>query len=317
MILREFFIGLLQFKGQFGMCAKTIQEYQRLFTGVLSSAVGDIDHTKIKLTDVGKIMEAGRAHGEYGPQRGIVVFRQLLQYIKAAGFAIPIDWRDIRVPAPPKRDVEWLDKDEFSLVRNSFDLNTIRGLRDRALVENLRVSGMRISEALSLNRDDIDWKRKQAKIMNAKTKEWELVYFSEESLAWLKRYLDMRNDKFPPVFTTSNGTRLLPCTARNCLHQATKDLGLKKRVHPHIFRSTFGTELLQGGVDIKSVQHLMRHKSERTTLKHYIAYSKTRCKGEHERIMDGHKFQNPAVLTDGLAKIRAGLGIDNRLKQLA
>lgn len=161
-----------------------------------------------------------------------------------------------------------------------------------------------------LKRAGIGWERKQAEVINCKTKEQETVYFTDESLAWLKRYLDMRNDKFPPVFTTSNDTRLLPCTARNCLHQATKDLGLKKRVHPHIFRSTFGTELLQGGVDIKSVQHLMRHKSERTTLKHYIAYSKTRCKGEHERIMDSHKFQNPALLTDGLAKIREALTME-------
>ncbi len=70
------------------------------------------------------------------------------------------------------------------------------GLRDRALIENLKVTGMRISEALSLNRDDIDWAKKEAEIINAKTKEQETIYFTDESLAWLKRYLDWRNDKF-------------------------------------------------------------------------------------------------------------------------
>ena len=87
---------------------------------------------------------------------------------------------------------------------------------------------------------------------------------------------------------------------------ATQKAGITKRIHPHIFRSTFGTELLYGGADIKSVQVLMRHKSERTTLKHYIAVSKDRCKGEHERILNTQKFLNPAILTDGLEKIKQG-----------
>jgi integrase/recombinase XerC len=313
MKFKEFFADLLYHKKQLGMCVKTIEEYKRIIENVLIVSIGEIELQNVKLIDTGKIMEVGRNHGEFGPQRGIVVFRQLLQYIKAAGFNAPIDWRDIKVPIPPKKEVEWLDQDEFEKVRKSFDLNTLRGLRDRALVENLRASGMRISEALSLNRDDIDWDKKQVKVMNAKTKEWELVYFTEESLAWIKRYLEMRNDNFPPIFTTLNGTRLLPCTARNCLHQATKNLGLKKRVHPHIFRSTFGTELLQGGVDIKSVQYLMRHKSERTTLKHYIAHSKIRCKGEHERVMNTQAFLNPAILTTNLAQIKEKLSIKSVL----
>ena len=156
----------------------------------------------------------------------------------------------------------------------------------RALIENLRVTGMRISEAISLNRDDIDWNKKEAEITNAKTKEREMVYFTDESLAWLKRYLDFRNDRSEALFVNQNGKRVSPCTVRNTIHHSTRRAGIKKNVHPHIFRSTFGTELLHGGADIKSVQVLMRHKSERTTLKHYIAVSKDRCKSEHERIMN-------------------------------
>jgi site-specific recombinase XerD len=293
MQLKEYFNGLIEYKKQFGACEKTIHEYQIHLKGTLLNSVGDLELSDIKQTDVGKVLEAGRQHGRFGPLRGAVVFRQLLRYLKESGNKFDFDWRDIRLPKEPNKKVEWLDKIEFEAVRNSFDLDTLSGLRDRALIENLRVTGMRISEALSLNRGDIDWEKKEAEITNAKTKEREMIYFTDESLSWLKKYIDWRNDKGDALFVSYNGKRATPCSVRRTIHNSTKLAGIKKRVHPHIFRSTFGTELLQGGVDIKSVQTLMRHRSERTTLKHYIAVNKDRCKDEHQRIMNIQKPQMP------------------------
>ena len=307
MQLKEYFNGLLEYKKQYGMCEKTIHEYQIHLKGTLSNSIGDIDIADLRHADVAKVLEAGRNHGRFGPLRGAVVFRQLLRYLKEAGHKFDFDWRDIRLPSEPRKKVEWLDAGEWEQVRNAFELDWITGLRDRALVENLRVSGMRISEILSLNRDDIDWVKKEAEITNAKTKDREMVYFTDESLAWLKRYLDMRNDKFPAMFVAFTGRRASAQGIRRTIHAAMKRAGIKKRVHPHILRSTYGTELLQGGVDIKSVQTLMRHKSERTTLKHYIAVNKDRCKDEHQRIMNTQQFLRPEILTDGLERMKQGL----------
>ncbi len=304
MKLKEYFNGLLEYKKQWGACEKTINEYAIHLKGTLMNAVGEIELTALKQTDVGKVLEWGRSHGRFGPLRAAVVFRQLLRYLKEDGHKFDFDWRDIRLPSEPRKKVEWLDKEEFEAVRNSFRLDRMSGLRDRALVEVLRVTGMRISEALGLNCDDIDWERKQADIPNAKTKDVETIYFTDESLAWLKRYLDMRNDKSPALFVTYNGLRATPSGVRRTIHDATKYAGLKKRVHPHLFRSTFGTELLHGGLDIKSVQTLMRHKSERTTLKHYIAVNKDRCKDEHQRILNAPGFLNPAFLTNSLEEAK-------------
>ncbi len=304
MKLKEYFDGLLEYKKQWGACAKTINEYSIHLKGTLMQAVGDIELTHLKQTDVGKVLEVGRNHGRFGPLRAAVVFRQLLRYLKEDGHKFDFDWRDIRLPSEPRKKVEWLDKEEFDAVRNCFKLDRLSGLRDRALVEVLRVTGMRISEALGLTRDDIDWEKKEAVITNAKTKDRESVYFTDESLSWLKRYLDMRNDKAPYLFVTYNAKQINPASIRRELHLATKDLGLKKRVHPHLFRSTFGTELLHGGVDIKSVQTLMRHKSERTTLKHYIAVNKDRCRDEHQRILNSQQFLNPAFLTGVLEEAK-------------
>ncbi len=306
MKLKDFFPGLLEYKKQFGACEKTIESYQQYLKGILTQSIGEIELADLRQTDIGKVLEAGRLHGRFGPLRSAVVFRQLLRYMREAGYKFDFDWRDIRLPSEPKKKVEWLDKEEFESVRNCFDLQTLSGMRDRALIENLRVTGMRISEAISLNREDIDWNKKEAEITNAKTKEREMVYFTDESLKWLKIYMDFRNDKSEALFVNQNGKRVSPCTVRNTIHHSTRRAGIKKNVHPHIFRSTFGTELLQGGVDIKSVQTLMRHKSERTTLKHYIAVNKDRCKGEHERIMNAQELTKSPILSDNFEAIRQG-----------
>jgi site-specific recombinase XerD len=310
MKLKDFFQGLVDYKRQCGSCEKTVKDYMWHLQTTLANSIGDIELNDLRQIDIGKVIEAGRAHGRFGSLRGAVVFRQLLRYIKEAGYKLDFDWRDIRLPSEPHKKVEWLDKDEMDMVRACFDLQTLSGLRGRALVEILRVTGMRISEALSLNREDIDWEKKEAEITNGKSKEREMIYFNDECISWLKRYMNMRNDRSEALFVTNNGKRVLPCTIRNTLHNATKNSGIRKRVHPHIFRSTFGTELLQGGVDIKSVQALMRHKSERTTLKHYIAVSKDRCKSEHERIMNVDKSPNNLLPAEQFSEIKKNLVLE-------
>jgi len=285
MKIGEYFEGLLQHKRALGAAEKTIKEYS-IHIKYSLQCIADIELEDFKIIDVDKVIADGRSHGRYGSLRGVVIVRQLLKYIKATGAVLPVDWRDITLPPVPKKEVDWLDPDEWEKVRNAFDLNTLSGLRDRALMENLRVTGMRISEALNLNRDSIDWEKKEAEITNAKAP-YELgkVYFTDESLKWLKLYLDMRNDKFPPLFATSDGARATPSGVRRTIHHSMKAAGITKRIHPHILRSTFCTELLFGGVDIKTVQTLARHRSERTTLKHYTAVSKSRCKEEHNKVM--------------------------------
>ena len=79
MQLKECFNGLLEYKKQYGACAKTIHEYQIHLKGTLLTAVGNIELADIKQADVAKVLEAGRNHGRFGPLRGAVVFRQLLR----------------------------------------------------------------------------------------------------------------------------------------------------------------------------------------------------------------------------------------------
>lgn len=281
------FLGYLKTKG---MCEKTISEYDRMLYGSLSESIQDIELQNLRMVDVALVEEAGRGHGEYGAQRAVVVFRRLLCFIRDTGLKLPFDWRDVKLPKAPDRPTHSLSESELDQLFDSFNLSDIAHLRTRALLEVMLDTGMRIGEACSLNRNEIDWENKEVEITNCKTKKRELVYFTDRSLYWVKRYLDRRKDDMEALFLSGRG-RLLPSTANNFLRVHTAGLGIKKHVHHHLFRKTFVTELLRRGVDIKSVQALARHRSERTTLKHYAAVDVGRCKGLHQKVMSEYRAE--------------------------
>jgi integrase/recombinase XerD len=208
----------------------------------------------------------------------------VLKYIKDSGYSIPFDWREVEVPNVPTKQNEYLTKEELEKVLNSFDITTPAGIRTRALTEVLFATGMRISEAISLNKEDIDWEKKEAMVTNAKTKDVEKIYFTSRSIEWLKKYIDSRKDDLPALFVSGRG-RMLSVTARNYLRTHTGHLGIKKHIKHHLFRKTFATHLIQGGADIIAVGDLCRHRSPRTTLRFYAAVNKERSKDKHQEIL--------------------------------
>jgi integrase len=143
---------------------------------------------------------------------------------------------------------------------------------------------MRIGEACSVNIADVNFETHEIRIINCKTKEENIVYFTDRSAEWMRLYIGSRNDTLPALFITGRN-RMLPLTSRNYIRSKTKALGINKKICHHIFRKTCGTYLLQNQVDIKSVQTLLRHKSERTTLRYYIGVNKEKCKLIHQSVM--------------------------------
>lgn len=270
------------------MSDKTLNEYHRMLYGSLSHSIQDIEIQQLRVIDSAIVEEAGRAHGEFGPQRAIVVLRRLLNFVKDTGEKLPFDWRDIKLPKVPERPVYSLSEEELDILFKSFDLNNLAFLRTRTLLEVMLDTGLRISEAISLNKQDIDWEAKEVEFTNCKNKQREKVYFTDRSFYWIKKYLERRKDNLEALFVSGRG-RLLSVTARNFLRTHSKELGLHKRIHHHIFRKTYVTELLRRGVDIKTVQRLARHRSERTTLKHYVAFDDERCKEMHQKVMSQYR----------------------------
>lgn len=284
MKIKETFEKYLAYLEERGMSPKTVREHQRLIYGSLDHSISEFELSALKMTDAAKVIAAGKAHGQYGSQRSVVVLRRLLKFIRDSGTPIPFDWRELEVPKVSQKPNEYLTPEELELVLNSLDLTKQAGLRTRALLEVLYATGMRISEAISLNKSDIDWENKEAMVTNAKTKDLEKIYFTDRCLYWVKKYIDSRKDDLPAVFVSGRG-RMLSVTSRNYMRTHLQHLGIRKHIKHHLFRKTFATHLIQGGADIIAVGDLCRHRSPRTTLRYYAAINKERSKEVHRQIL--------------------------------
>lgn len=289
MKLKEAFEPFFIWQKKVGMAPKTIKNDQYYLYGAVAQSVGDIELADLKKTDVAKVIEAGRNHGQYGPLRGVCMLRKLLKYLKESGHEIPFRWQDIRLPSVAHRQVEYLTEQELEKLLDSINLENPAGLRTRALFEVLYATGMRIGEAVNLNRQDIDWDKKEVLITNVKSKAQEKVYLTDRSAYWLKRYIESRYDREAALFV-AKGRRLSRETSRKHLRYhlavAAAAAGIQKRITHHLFRKTFVTHLLQHKADIMAVKDLARHRSERTTLQNYAGVNKERSKAIHAGIMN-------------------------------
>jgi integrase/recombinase XerD len=150
-----------------------------------------------------------------------------------------------------------------------------RGLRDRALVELLYAAGLRISEALRLDRDDLSLDGGFVRVIGKGDRE-RLVPVGEVAIEWLGRYLAevrpawlaLHHVNPPgggPVFLTERGRRLARQQAWATVKRAAGEAGLSDRVTPHTLRHSFATHLLEGGADLRVVQELLGHANISTT----------------------------------------------------
>ncbi|MDH5657160.1 MAG: tyrosine recombinase XerC [Spirochaetia bacterium] len=157
-------------------------------------------------------------------------------------------------------------------------------VRDRALYEMLYSSGMRISEILSIRISDLKKNDSRIKILGKGNRE-RIVFIGEEAKKALNSYLSVR-EKFNPVseflFLNFRGMRMDPRGVRYRLSELKKKSGISERLHPHKFRHSFATDLLNSGADIRAVQEMLGHKSISST-QIYTSVSKDRLREIHRK----------------------------------
>jgi len=148
------------------------------------------------------------------------------------------------------------------------------GLRDKAILETLFSTGLRVSELVRLNRDQINLTRREFGVRGKGDKP-RVVFLSDTAVHWLERYVQTRKDSFKPLFrrysgsidTTKDGEkmRLTARSIQRIVEEYAKRCGLPVEVTPHTLRHSFATDLLIGGADLRSVQEMLGHESIRTT----------------------------------------------------
>lgn len=180
----------------------------------------------------------------------------------------------IELPRVSRKQVSFLDAEEVERLIQAIDTNTPSGLRDRAIVELLFSSGLRVSELCNLNRDHINLKRGEFMVRGKGQKD-RPVFVSPEATEWLATYLAARTDSALPLFIRYSGFktgddrgesfRLSPRSVQRAVSQYAKLAGITKHVSPHTLRHSFATDLLMNGADLRSVQSMLGHSNISTT----------------------------------------------------
>ena len=146
------------------------------------------------------------------------------------------------------------------------DTKDIKGLRDKAILELLFSTGLRVSELCSLN-IDIDLKKDEMPI-RGKGEKVRVVFLSQEAKDAVAEYLRNRKDMEEPLFISpgqNGGKRLDPRSIQRIVKHYAIKAGITKNVTPHVIRHSFATDLLQNGADLRSVQMMLGHSSITTT----------------------------------------------------
>jgi site-specific recombinase XerD len=154
------------------------------------------------------------------------------------------------------------------------DISSLHGLRDRAILELLFSSGLRVSELVGLDKDHINLKRREFMVRGKGQKD-RPIFISPTAADWLQRYIDKRTDNTRPLFIRYSGRKTVDLTGnfhrltvrsvqRMVAHYALL-AGITKHVSPHTLRHSFATDLLMNGADLRSVQALLGHSNVATT----------------------------------------------------
>jgi integrase/recombinase XerD len=160
---------------------------------------------------------------------------------------------------------------EIEKILTSINLDSAAGIRDRAMIELLYASGLRISELLKLPIREIYFKEGFVRILGKGSKE-RLVPTSDRALHWIRRYLDQSRPRLDRqrgargiAFLNARGKPLSRMGFWKILKAHVRNSGIKKDVHPHTFRHSFATHLLEGGADLRAVQEMLGHADISTT----------------------------------------------------
>lgn len=187
----------------------------------------------------------------------------------------------LKSPKQGRRIPEFLFQDELDLFLDSFDEQKDASIRDRAMFELMYACGLRVSEVVSLSLQDIDF-QDQILHITGKGDKQRIVPFYEEAGIRLQRYLDKVRVKWVGkehgvVFVNQRGRPMTSRGVQYRMEQAAKDCDLHVHIHPHMFRHSFATHLLDHGADLRLVQELLGHSSLSTT-QIYVHVSQERLK---------------------------------------
>ena len=196
------------------------------------------------------------------------------------------------------RQVRFLTVEQLEKLFSAPKTSTTQGLRDRTILEAFFSTGMRISELVGLNRNQIKIKLGMKELelgIIGKGGRARTVYFSERTLFWLNKYLATRNDKDEALFINYRSKkgaslRLTPRSIQKMIKKYTIQAGLPLTTTPHVMRHSFATDLLSQGVDLRTIQEFLGHKSIAAT-QIYTHVTSKKLREIHRKFHSGSRLK--------------------------
>lgn len=203
----------------------------------------------------------------------MIALRAFLRYLAKIDInSLPAE--QVKLDETEQRPLKTLDESGLRLLLDAPNATKLDGIRDRAILETLFSTGLRVSELASLNRETINLTAREFEILGKGGKK-RMVFISDSAANWLQRYISIRKDAFRPLFIRFQGKvdtadsgekmRLTPRSIERVVEKYVKALGLSVKATPQTLRHSFATDLLISGADMKSVQEILGHNNKSST----------------------------------------------------
>jgi site-specific recombinase XerD len=283
---------------------RTIVNYRHYLKRFITFA-GDIDPKNIDLDTIQRFRLHLNRLGEEDQQLSIktqnyhiIALRAFLKYLvkKDVDTLAP---EKIELSKIPARTVEFLTREELERIFEEVQGEEIQKIRDRAILETLFATGLRVSELAALNRKQVDLIRREF-MVRGKGRKPRIVFLSPQAAEKIAAYWNARKDNFEAVFLNhkrgkkaskgqdstdilkGESRRLTTVSIENIVRTYARKAGIIKRVTAHTLRHSFATQLLINGADIRSVQEMLGHASI-TTTQIYTHLTNQRLREVHEK----------------------------------
>lgn len=276
---------------------KTIANYDHYLTRLIDFAgdikVNDIDPELIRkwrlwLNRLGTNTsdELGKVTQNYH----LIALRSFLKFCAKRDIpALPAD--KVELARVHRKQVTFLAQEEIERLFAQPDVSSLIGIRDRAILELLFSSGLRVSELVGLDKDHINLKRREFMVRGKGQKD-RPIFISPEAAKWIGHYLDKRDDNTKPLFIRYSGNkqvdlsgnfhRLTARSVQRIVARYARLAGITKHVTPHTMRHSFATDLIMNGGDLRSVQAMLGHSNISTT-QIYTHVTDPQLKAVHEK----------------------------------
>lgn len=274
--------------------------FEKWFSSTLpGSSISDLDLSivrKYRVYLANHIDEKGNQRKKVTQNYYVISLRSFLRYLIKNDIKT-LEPSKIDLPKTESRSLKFLERDQIDRLVTMPDTSKEDGTRDRTIMELLFSTGLRVSELVKLNHEQINIERREFGVIG-KGGRARVVFISDRAAEWIQRYLDVRTDAFKPLFIRYSGAvdedtggEKMRLTARSVERIVKKYVQMAKLpvdATVHTMRHSFATDLLTNGADLRSVQEMLGHKNIATT-QIYTHITNKQLRDVHKAFHSGNK----------------------------